>query len=71
MKTKKLILLIATILVVVSCGTKEKINLPNDCYFNDLPNWIKQIIVIEGISINIIIVLSLILIIKIKKLEKK
>jgi len=38
----------------------KKYNLPYDFYYNNLPLWIKEIIIIEGIFLNIILLTSLI-----------
>lgn len=50
-------------------------NLPYECYYNTLPTWCKEIIIIEAIAFNIIILAMIItyiyLKIQIKKLENE
>jgi hypothetical protein len=79
MKTKKLIyvlFLIATIICATSCDNKkDDLKLSYNCYYNDLPLWLKEIIVIEAIALNIIILSLIIAFIvlkyKLKKLENE
>jgi hypothetical protein len=59
MKTK--LILLSTIFLF-SCGRKEEnsIKLPYDCLFNDLPNWCKEIIIVEAIVLNVILLAMII-----------
>lgn len=70
---KKSITIITT-LILIGCGKGKDLNLPYDCHYNTLPDWMKHVIIIEAMVFNIIVLALIVTLIALKyqlyKLEK-